>query len=96
MRQTLRIGIGGDFNPDYRLHIATNEALVHAAEALSVSLDCTWASTPLLDGNPGKAARSLRRFDALWCSPGSPYQSTAGTPRWTQYAREEGRPFVGT
>jgi CTP synthase (UTP-ammonia lyase) len=38
----------------------------------------------------------LRRFDALWCAPGSPYQSMDGALQGIRFAREEGWPFIGT
>jgi len=37
--QSVRIGIIGDFNPEYRSHHATNSALEHAANRLSVDLE---------------------------------------------------------
>ena len=47
-----------------------------------------------LDG-AGAAAR-LAGYDALWCSPGSPYRSTAGAQAGIRHARERGVPFLGT
>ena len=44
MHPTLQIGIIGDYDPDLRYHIATEEALGHAAAALSVSLTPSWIS----------------------------------------------------
>ena len=39
MDQPIRIGIIGDFDPNLRSHIATNEVLKHAAKGLCVALD---------------------------------------------------------
>ena len=72
MARTIRVGIIGDYNPDLRFHAATNEALGHAAKALSVDVDFRWIATQSL--NNKSEQRTLERFDALWGSPGSPYR----------------------
>jgi CTP synthase (UTP-ammonia lyase) len=94
MRHPLRVGIIGDFDPNLPSHIATSEALGHAAKASSVAVDCSWLDTQLLDEASVEVA--LRQCDALWCAPGSPYESMAGALRAIQFAREEGWPFIGT
>lgn len=96
MKRMLKVGIIGDFNPDYPAHVATNEALLHAAGALSMTVEYSWLPTDLLDEESSEASSLLRRSDALWCSPGSPYRSMTGALRGIQFAREEGRPFIGT
>jgi CTP synthase (UTP-ammonia lyase) len=90
----LRVGIIGDFDPNLPSHISTNEALDHAAGALSVAVDCSWLDTQLLDEASGETM--LKQFDALWCSSGGPYRSMAGALRAIQFAREAGWPFIGT
>jgi CTP synthase (UTP-ammonia lyase) len=94
MERTLRVGIIGDFNPKSPSHTATNEALSHAASAVSLSLDCSWLPTPSLDDEG--TGMGLKQFDALWCAPGSPYKSINGAMRAIQFARENDWPFVGT
>ncbi len=94
MSQPLRIGIIGDWNPSYPSHIATNQALGHAAGALGVPVECSWLPTEWLDGPAWE--KRLEGFDALWCASGSPYRSMAGALRAIQFARERGRPFVAT
>jgi len=47
--QSARIGIIGDFNPEYPLHLATNGALQHAADSLGVTIHSKWLAT---DGDP--------------------------------------------
>ena len=94
MSQLLRIGIIGDLDPSRPSHRATNEALAHAAGALGVALNVCWLPTPSLEQESGGAA--LKRYDALWCAPGSPYQSMAGALRAIRFARERGWPFLGT
>jgi CTP synthase (UTP-ammonia lyase) len=94
MNVPLRVGIIGDFDPQIRYHVATNEALCHAASALSVMLEYTWLPTPSLDNAGG--ATTLQHFDALWCAPASPYKSMQGALKAIQFAREQGWPFIGT
>ena len=88
MSQPLRIGIIGDLDPSRPSHRATNEALAHAAGALSVALEIRWLPTPSLEQESGESM--LWRYDALWCAPGSPYQSMAGALRAIRFARERG------
>ena len=73
MQQTLRVGIIGDYNQHSRYHVATDEALGHAAAALSIPLTPSWIPTQSLERGPVETL--LRPFQALWCSPGSPYKS---------------------
>lgn len=94
MNRQLRIGIIGDYNPAMRSHIATYEALRHAAASLAASLESTWLPTESLVG--GDPSATLAQYDALWCAPGSPYQSMDGALAAIRFAREEGRPFIGT
>lgn len=94
MHRTLQIGIIGDYNPDSRYHIATVEALGHAATALSISIESSWIPTQSLENGP--VEKILNPFHALWCSPGSPYKSMDGALLAIKFAREKGWPFVGT
>ena len=89
----LKIGIIGDFNPDYPSHAATNEAIGHAAAALGALAHVHWLPTPTIEKDP---APVLEPFDALWCSPGSPYQSQEGALDAIRFARERDYPFLGT
>ncbi len=94
MKNTLKVGIVGDYNPASRYHAATNAALRHAGDALAVPVAVTWVPTPEI--NETNAEQVLGHFDALWCAPGSPYTSMEGALAGIRYARAEGRPFVGT
>jgi CTP synthase (UTP-ammonia lyase) len=94
MNQTLRIGIIGDFKPNFRPHPATNEAIHHAAKALSLAVEISWLPTPVLNQENGE--KILEQYDALWCGPGSPYESMDGALRSIRFARERNWPFVGT
>jgi CTP synthase (UTP-ammonia lyase) len=90
----LRVGVIGDFNPQLRYHLATNEALSHAAHTLSLRVDTTWLPTESLDNADCEA--TLKRYDALWCAPASPYKSMHGALNAIQWAREKDWPFIGT
>jgi CTP synthase (UTP-ammonia lyase) len=94
MNRPLRVGIIGDFDLSYPSHAATNNALSHAARAVSQSLDLSWLSTQSLD-DEGRGM-VLEQFDALWCAPGSPYKSMNGALGAIRFAREHDWPFVGT
>jgi CTP synthase (UTP-ammonia lyase) len=94
MNQRLKVGVIGDFDPNLWFHNATNEALGHAAASISVPVEFSWLPTPSLA--EGFIETTLKSFDALWCSPGSPYRSMNGALRAIQFAREQGWPFIGT
>ena len=94
MNASLKVGIIGDHDPQRPSHIATVDALHHAAGSLALSLDVTWLATPALDGPQGE--KRLAPYDALWCAPGSPYASMEGALAAIRYARERDRPFLGT
>jgi len=94
MDQKIKIGIIGEFHPDRPSHNATNQALNHAAEALSINLDIAWLLTQPLEND--SKIMNLVNFDALWCAPGGLYKSKIGTIRAIQFARENGWPFIGT
>ena len=94
MKKTVHVGVIGDFNPASRYHLATNASIQHAAAALSLPVEITWLPTPGLEG--AHLSSQLDRFDGLWCSPGSPYDSMQGALDGIRYAREKGKPFVGT
>lgn len=65
----------------------------HSADALQLPVSIEWLPTSTLAHEP---VAHLHVFDALWCAPGSPYQSMDGALRGIQYAREQGVPFIGT
>jgi len=95
MRPELKIGIIEDYKPGvYSSHVNTNESLRHAGSALSVSVDFVWLPTPSLANQTREA--TLKQFDALWCAPGSPYNSMDGALLGIQFAREKGWPFFAT
>lgn len=94
MKEGIRVGVIGDFEPSYFSHFATNAALYDAATKLKVPLEVRWIATTSLEGP--NAEKILDRWDALIASPGSPYKSSAGMLRGIEFARTRGRPFTGT
>ena len=93
MHPLLKIGIIGEYDPELRYHRATEEALSHAANKLSVLLTPSWISTESLADD--SVDTKLKPFQALWCAPGD-YKSLHGALQAIQFAREKGWPFIGT
>ncbi len=93
MNGEVTIGIIGDFDARPS-HLATNEAIEHAAFATSIDVEVHWLPTALL--LLPDAEGFLERCDGLWAAPGSPYDSLDGALAGIRFARERGRPFAGT
>jgi CTP synthase (UTP-ammonia lyase) len=91
---TVRIGIIGDFNTEFRSHHATNDAIQHAAAKLKLKVESQWLPTPSLVAP--EARKVLEGFDGLWASPGSPYKSMDGMLKGIEFARTRDWPFLGT
>jgi len=92
--ETVRIGILGDFNPEFRSHHATNDALQHAATKLDLRVESEWLPTPSL--LELAAQKRLESYDGLWASAGSPYKSMDGMLAGIEFARRRDWPFLGT
>jgi len=90
----VRIGILGDFNPEFRSHHATNDALQHAATKLETNVVSEWVPTPSLLESGAEAI--LDSYDGLFASAGSPYNSFDGMLKGIEFARVHDRPFLGT
>ena len=85
---TPRIGIVGEFDQKFPLHLATNEAIQHGFARHGVEASIEWL--------PTTARHDLFGFDGFWCSPGGPYRSLEGALPLIQWARVERKPFIGT
>ena len=94
MKSPLRIGIVADYNPKNKYHVATERSVEHAAESLAITAESIWVDTDSLDG--ASAATRLATYDAIWCGTSSPYRSMEGALKAIRFARENGRPFIGT
>jgi CTP synthase (UTP-ammonia lyase) len=93
MKNTLRIGLIGDFNPDVTAHVAIPRALRLASRRPTVEATVEWLPTPSLES---ETAATLAHFDGLWCVPASPYASMEGALEAIRFARERRIPFLGT
>jgi CTP synthase (UTP-ammonia lyase) len=88
-----RIAVVADYQPDLPSHIATAAALKHAASDLGVDFSIEWQATEPLAGD---TVRLLSQFDGFFIGPGSPYKSMQGALNAIRFARESGRPLLGT
>lgn len=93
MKQTVKIGVIGDYDAGATSHPATNAALEHAADLLSVKTEITWLPSESFLTPEGR--ENLRNYDAFWASGGT-YLSTEGVLAAIRTARETGKPFIGT
>jgi CTP synthase (UTP-ammonia lyase) len=91
MSTALHIGLIGDYNPAVLAHQAIPLALDLAGEIARVSVNYEWVPTQEI----GDDSR-VNAYDGLWCVPASPYRSMEGALRAIHFAREQGRPFLGT
>jgi CTP synthase (UTP-ammonia lyase) len=91
-RYPLKVRVIGDFDGSYAPHLATNQALSHAAAALGLELDVEWLATADLECD----LAPVREADGLWCAPGSPYRSLSGALAALRYGRQSGRATLGT
>ncbi|MEN3283365.1 MAG: hypothetical protein V7607_4505 [Solirubrobacteraceae bacterium] len=92
MSDELTIGIIGDYDETYTLHLRTDEALVHAGARLGVGVRSTWY--PTRDLEPDAAV--LGTVHGVICSPGSPYASMDGAINGLRFGREQRIPTLGT
>jgi CTP synthase (UTP-ammonia lyase) len=93
MNAPIRIALVGDYNPEVAAHVAIPRALKLASNGSARAVEPSWMATPLFDT---KSEELLSLFDAIWCVPNSPYASMAGALGAIRFARESGRPFLGT
>ncbi len=87
------IALIGDHDPAITAHRAIPEALRVARAELRVDGRWEWIHTASLAVDP---AAQLSSYAGVWCVPGSPYANTAGVLAGIRWARERGRPFLGT
>jgi CTP synthase (UTP-ammonia lyase) len=87
----IRVGLIGDHDPAVTAHQAIPRALALAAESTGIAVAHEWVPTDEITTDERVAG-----YDALWCVPASPYRSTDGALRAIRFAREQGRPFLGT
>lgn len=86
------IALVGDHSEKVTAHRAIPRALQLARDASGADVDWKWIATRDIK-NP---ASDLAAFSGLWVVPASPYENTEGALGAIRWAREEGRPFLGT
>lgn len=94
MGNEMKIAVIGDFEPERQSHEATNQALRHAAGALSIELTVDWLPTQSLETEIDTA--KFEKYHGIFCAPGGPYKSMIGALEAIRFARERGWPFLGT
>lgn len=91
---TIRIGLIGDHNLDVPAHRAIPMALDLAGARMGKPVEFIWIGTTALGTT--NIPSLLAEFNALWCVPASPYADTNAALAAIRFARETGRPFLGT
>ena len=87
----MHIALVGDRDDAVVAHRAVPRALARAAAHLALTIDVAWVPTGEIDD-----ASPMAAFDGIWCVPASPYRSMDGALRAIRFARQTGRPFLGT
>lgn len=88
-----RIAVIGDRLAGFTPQESIQAALEHSGAFLGVLVEVEWIPTPTL---LGAAHERLQDADGVWCAPGSPFVSLEGALEGIRFAREHGRPFLGT
>jgi len=88
----IRIALIGDYNEAVIAHRAIPLALTAAARDIGTEVHAEWVHTSAI----GDATQLLETYAGVWCVPASPYVNPNGVLAAIRYARESGRPFLGT
>ncbi len=90
--EPVRIALVGDRSDSVPAHRAIPRALALAGANAGVEVTGVWMPTTAIRHAPA----DLAPFAAVWAVPGSPYASMDGALAAIRFARETGRPFLGT
>ncbi|WP_337013435.1 CTP synthase C-terminal region-related (seleno)protein [Pantoea sp. AS142] len=90
MSSPLRLSLVGDYRADAVAHQAIPFAIQRAARWLNIIVEAEWIATEQL------GETDLQRYDAVWVVPGSPYRNDEGVFATLRWARESGKPFLGS
>lgn len=90
MSSPLRLSLAGDYRADAVAHQAIPLAIERAARWLNITVEAEWIASEKL------AESDLRRSDAVWVVPGSPYHNDEAVFDTIRWARESGKPFLGS
>jgi CTP synthase (UTP-ammonia lyase) len=90
-----RIGIVGEFRPNFDPHSGIALAVEHAqsAKGPDVPVALEWIAT---DVAQQMSSDDLAGYAGWWIAPGSPYRSMTGALKVIRYAREHDIPLLGT
>lgn len=88
----MKIGIIGDYHPQYLSHQATEDALLHSSRKLSVPVETEWIPTAPIQK---RQAALTAAYSGYWVAPGSP-DNVESVYSLIQYAREKRIPLIGT
>src|SRR5688572_827113 len=89
----MKLAIIGDFDPGFRPHVATNEAIEHSRHSLQLSIQYDWIPTDTIITNLSSIQEA---YSGFWIAPGSPYRCMAGALKIIQFARLNKLPVLGT
>ena len=90
MKSSLRVALIGDYRANAVAHQAIPPAVQLAASALSLDVTADWIATSDIKQH------NLADYHALWLVPGSPYLNDDGVFATIRWAREQGKPFLGS
>lgn len=90
---TKSIALVGDYNKNILAHLAIPQALEFARKFLNTDITWSWIETAAIRKED---TSRLAEFSAIWVVPGSPYAHMDGALSAIRFARETGRPFLGT
>ena len=88
--KTVKIAIIGDYNEKVTAHISIEQAFSLSYSKTQIDVDFSWIDTRRVN------IKHLKKFDAIWCAPSSPYQSMQGVLNAINFARTNNVPFLGT
>jgi len=89
----MKLAIIGDFDPSFRPHVATNEALQHSLALLGCRLHSEWIGTEHISADFAAISSGYQGF---WIAPGSPYKCMSAALEIIKYARQKKIPTLGT
>lgn len=86
----VRIAVIGDFSDSVTAHRAINASFFKAENEIETKISGMWMATDQVN------LHNLKRYNAVWCVPASPYKNTDNALAAIRHARESGKPFLGT
>ena len=89
----MKIAIVGEYNKEFRPHVATNEAIEHSRKFVNKDFVAKWVSTKYVEQ---EFEQVINSYNGFWIAPGSPYQSMQGAIDLIKHTRENKIPTIGT